>query len=118
MCELSGEDCVCKIDSIKTEMSCYEKSSNPKILNLNEIFISENVTNLIVKIENKIFKGIKKSSYGKFLDNIKELWINNNQIQKLESNSFQALKNVKQIILISNGIEDIEINAFNGLISL
>jgi hypothetical protein len=31
MCEISGEKCACKIDTIKTEMSCLEKYSHPKI---------------------------------------------------------------------------------------
>ena len=107
MCEISGEKCECKIDSIKTEMNCFEKSSFPKTLNLNEIVISENVTNIIVKIENKIYRGINKSSYGKFLVKIKELWIYNNQINKLESNTFQFLTSFTLLDLTSNGIEDI-----------
>ncbi len=39
MCVISGEKCACKMNSIKTEMNCLEKFSNPKILNLNEIVI-------------------------------------------------------------------------------
>ena len=50
MCEMSGEKCACKIDSMTTEMSCLEKSLTRTILNLNEIFISENVTILNIKI--------------------------------------------------------------------
>ena len=85
---------------------------------MNEIVIYENLTNLVIRIENKIYGGINKSSNGQFLVKIKELWINNNQINKLESNAFQVLKNLKQFILYSNVIEDIEQNAFNGLIFL
>ncbi len=50
MCEISREKCACKTDTLTTEMSCLEKSSKPTFLNLNEIVIYENITNLIVKI--------------------------------------------------------------------
>jgi hypothetical protein len=66
-CEIRGEKCDCKMVSMAIEMSCLEKSSNPTILNLNELVIYENVTNLIVKIENKNYDGINKSSNGEFL---------------------------------------------------
>jgi Leucine-rich repeat (LRR) protein len=118
MCGISGEKCICIIDSMTLEMSCLEKSSNPMILNLNEIIINENVNNLIIKIENKIYDGINQSSYGKFLGKIKELWVYNNQINKLESNNFQMLTNLRKLNLTSNEIEDIEKNAFAGLFSL
>ena len=118
MCEISGEKCACKVVTMTTEMSCLEKSLTRTILNLNEIFISENVTILNIKIENKIYDGINKSSYGKFQVNIKELWINNNQIKKLESNSFQDSTNLAKMYLISNGIENIEKNTFSGLFFL
>jgi hypothetical protein len=59
MCEISGEKCECKIDAMTIEMSCLEKSFYQKILNLNEIVISENATNLVIKIENKIYEGIQ-----------------------------------------------------------
>ena len=108
MCEISGEKCVCIKDMMTTEMSCLEKPSNPKILNLNEIVIYGNAANLKIYIENEIYDGINKSSYGKFLAKINELWINNNQIKKLESNTFLALIYLKIFVLISNGIEGIE----------
>ncbi len=94
-------------------MNCLEKFSNPKILNFNEIVIYENVTNLIIRIENKIYDGINNSSNGQFLVKISDLWGQNNQIKKLESYSFQMLKNLKIF-----GKEDIEKNAFSGLFSL
>jgi slit 3 len=118
MCEISGEKCKCKIDSLAIEMRCSEKSSIPKILNLNEIVISQSVVNLKIIIENKIYDGINKSSIGKFLAKIKEMWMNNNRINKLESNSFQGLQNLIYFVLISNEMVDIEKNAFNGLFSL
>ncbi len=52
MCEIRGEKCACKINSVTFIISCLEKSPNSTFFNLNEIAISENVTNLIVKIEN------------------------------------------------------------------
>ncbi len=97
MCKISGEMCECKKDTLTIEMSCLERYSSPNILNLNEIVIYDDVANLTVKIENKIYNGINKSSYGLILNTIKELWLNNNKINKLESDSFQALNNLTKI---------------------
>jgi hypothetical protein len=50
-------------------MACTESSFNTKILNLNEIIFPENTTNKKVRIENKIYEGIK-SFFGSFLPKI------------------------------------------------
>ena len=87
-CELSGEKCLCFTIPGLAFMNCLEKSTNIKTLNLNQILIRENITQLYLYIENKIFYRILPS-YNEFLFKLSSLTIRNNQILKLEANSFE-----------------------------
>ncbi len=58
-CSIQMENCTCDIYSFTIEMTCQNEDLNSKTLNLGGIEMLENVTtNLIVKIENKIYHGI------------------------------------------------------------
>ena len=106
-CEIMGEKCVCKKVAFGIEMACTENTFNSKILNLNEIIFPENTTNKKVRIENKIYEGIK-SFFENFLLKIKSFAITKNRIIKLEMNSFQMLTNLDTLELNSNSIEIVD----------
>jgi hypothetical protein len=98
-------------------MACTENTFNSKILNLNEIIFPENTTNKKVRIENKIYEGIK-SFFENFLLKVKSFAITKNRIIKLEMNSFQMLTNLETLGLNSSSIEIVDKNTFNRLNSL
>ena len=116
-CELSGEKCLCFTIPGLTFMNCLEKYTNIKTLNLNQIGMLENITQLYLYIENKIFDRILPS-YNEFLLKLSSLTIRNNQILNLEANSFQMLTNLVSLDLSSNSIEEIQSFSFVGLNSL
>ncbi len=111
---MSGEKCQCIKVNNHLEMSCLEKSSTPKILNLNEIDIQDNFTYLTVRMENKIYEGIK-TSHDQYSLKIINLTVINNIKKILEANSFENLKNLFTLDLHSNSMEELQPKCFNGL---
>ena len=110
-CELSGEKCLCFTIPGLAFMNCLEKYTNIKTLNLNQIVMRENITQLYLYIENRIFYRILPS-YNEVLLKFSSLTIRNNQILKLEANSFQMLTNLVSLDLRSNSIEEIQSFSF------
>ena len=68
-----------------------------------------NKTLRIIRFEMNAFHG---------LENVEELCLSENKMNKIESNLFQYLNNLKKLDLFSNQIEQIDSNGFQGLNNL
>ena len=74
-----------------------------------------NVKKLIL-FDNNI-KKIQKNSFNE-LSSLEELDLTNNEIEKIEDNSFLKLKNLQKLHLEDNKLKSLNKNIFNGLINL
>lgn len=67
------------------------------------------------------FKNIKKINPDAFdsLSNLETLWLNNNQIEELDSSNFPVgLTNLKELLLSNNRLTSIRANTFGSLVNL
>ena len=62
--------------------------------------------NKIKAIQNDLFKN---------LNNLEQLWLHQNEIDKIEMNSLDSLINLKEIIMYSNHINSIQDGLFKNL---
>lgn len=71
-----------------------------------------------VEINAADLKEITKDDLKQFGDNLKELWLVDNEIEVIRADLFENNKNLRLISFFNNKINQIDVGAFNGLQSL
>ncbi len=72
---------------------------------------------LVLKLTNKGIQSLKRGDFSG-LTNLKELWLDNNQIKLLQKEVFTYMPNLRSLVLTNNLISEVQPWAFAGLRSL